>query len=181
MGTGEERDDGSIELASRAALQACPDGSPSLTECLREPGAGLPHNAISSHAPAAGPPELTSWPFAVTTSPVDEVQHALVARFADLTRANLPIAPVMAAEVASHSTRLHDRNTKKAHYERLGVSSYWLLDPDGPGALEVLELGDDGRYRTVAEAVGDETVELARPFPVSLSPARQLEGLHRPG
>jgi Uma2 family endonuclease len=61
---------------------------------------------------------------------VDEVQpDVIVARFDDLTRANLPVAPVMVAEVASRSTRLHDRNTKKAHYERLGVPSYWLLDP----------------------------------------------------
>jgi hypothetical protein len=51
------------------------------------------------------------------------------------------------------------------------VASYWLLDPDDAGALEVLELGDDGRYRTVAEVVGDETVEQERPFLVSVSPA----------
>ena len=84
------------------------------------------------------------------------------------------------AEVASRSTRLHDRNTKKAHYERLGVSTYWLLDPEGPGGLEVLELDAAGRYVTVAEAVGDETVERERPFPVTVSPARLLDGLRRP-
>ena len=130
------------------------------------PAPGWPHQEMAltlyTLLRAACPPELhvLAAPFAVTTSPVDEVQpDVLVARFADLTQANLPVAPVMAAEVASHSTRLHDRNTKKAHYERLGVSSYWLLDPDGPGVLEVLELGDDGRYRTVAEVVGDETVQ----------------------
>jgi len=185
------------ELASTAAytvadLHAMPDDGRrrELIDGMLfvSPAPGWPHQemalTIYTLLRAACPPEMhvLAAPFAVTTSPVDEVQpDVLVARFADLTRANLPIAPVMAAEVASHSTRLHDRNTKKAHYERLGVSSYWLLDPDGPGALEVLELGDDGRYRTVAEAVGDETVELARPFPVSLSPARLLEGLHRPG
>lgn len=185
------------ELASTAAytvadLHAMPDDGRrrELIDGMLfvSPAPGWPHQEMAltlyTLLRAACPPALhvLAAPFAVTTSPVDEVQpDVLVARFADLTRANLPIAPVMAAEVASHSTRLHDRNTKKAHYERLGVSSCWLLDPDGPGALEVLELGDDGRYRAVAEAVGDETVELARPFPVSLSPARLLEGLHRPG
>jgi Uma2 family endonuclease len=81
--------------------------------------------------------------------------------------------------VATRSTRLHDRNTKKAHYERLGVSAYWLLDPDGAGGLEVLELAD-GRYVPVAEALGEEVVETVRPFPVAVSPARLLDGLRRP-
>lgn len=47
----------------------------------------------------------------------------------DLTEACLPVAPVLVAEALSHSTQLNDRNTKKAHYERLGVPSYWLLNP----------------------------------------------------
>jgi Uma2 family endonuclease len=88
-----------------------------------------------------------------TTSTVDEVQpDVIVARFDDLTRANLPVAPVLAAEVASPSTRLHDRNTKKAHDERLGVPAYWLLDPEGRGGLEVLELDAAGRYAGRARA-----------------------------
>jgi Uma2 family endonuclease len=132
---------------------------------------------------AACPPELhvLAAPFAVTTSTVDEVQpDVIVCRFADLTQANLPVAPVLAAEVASRSTRLHDRNTKKAHYERLGVPSYWLLDPDGVGELEVLELDARGRYATVARAVGDELVDARRPFPVTVSPEGLLAGLRRP-
>ncbi|MGH4016495.1 MAG: Uma2 family endonuclease [Pseudonocardiaceae bacterium] len=43
------------------------------------------------------------------------------------------MAPVLAVEALSRSTQLGDRNTKKAHYERQGVSSYWLLDPVRPG------------------------------------------------
>ena len=60
------------------------------------------------------------------------------------------------------------------------MSAYWLLDPEGRGDLEVLELDAAGRYATVAEAVGDETVERERPLPVAVSPARLLDGLRRP-
>ena len=134
---------------------------------------------------AAAPAEfhVLAAPFAVRTSRVDEVQpDVLVARYADLTAADLPVAPVLAAEVASPSTGLHDRNTKKAHDERLGVGSYWLLDPRAPGAIEVLELdrsGPDARYTVTGRVTGDEEITVARPFPVTMSPARLLAGLTR--
>lgn len=128
------------------------------------------------------PPELhvLAAPFGVRTSLHDEVEpDVLVCRYSDLTEKNLPVAPVMVAEVASPSTRLHDRNTKQAHYARLGVPSYWVLDPRAPGELEVLELVD-GRYRPRARAIGDDTVTVERPFAVAVSPARLLDGLRRP-
>ena len=147
------------------------------------PAPGWPHQEMGltlyRWLHAACPPELRvlAAPFAVRTSLTDEVQpDVLVARFADLTTANLPVAPVMVAEVASRSTALHDRNTKKAHYERLGVASYWLLDPGPTGTVEILEL-EDGGYRTVARVVGDETVDVEHPFPISVCPARWLDGL----
>ncbi|WP_433798557.1 Uma2 family endonuclease [Actinomycetospora sp. CA-084318] len=119
-------------------------------------------------------------PFSVRTSRHDDVEpDVLVARYDDLTPANLPVAPLLAVEVASRSTRLHDRNTKRAHYERLGVPSYWLLDPSEPGRIEVLEL-DDGAYRLVAEATGEERLTIDRPFTVTVCPADLLAGL-RPG
>jgi Uma2 family endonuclease len=129
---------------------------------------------------AACPPELRvlAAPFGVRTSRHDEVEpDVLVARYADLTLANLPVAPLLAAEVASRSTRLYDRNTKLAHYERLGVPSYWLLDPTGPGRIEILERPDGGSYRLVAEAAGEETVTVERPFALTVSPATLLAGL----
>ncbi|TDQ51685.1 Uma2 family endonuclease [Actinomycetospora succinea] len=184
------------ELASTAAytvaeLHAMPDDGRrrELIDGMLfvSPAPGWPHQEMAltlyTLLRAACPPELhvLAAPFAVTTSTVDEVQpDVIVCRYADLTRANLPVAPVLAAEVASRSTRLHDRNTKKAHYERLGVPSYWLLDPDGAGELEVLELDDAGRYVPTARAVGDEVVAATTPFPVTVSPARLLDGLRRP-
>jgi Uma2 family endonuclease len=184
------------ELASTAAytvaeLHAMPDDGRrrELIDGMLfvSPAPGWPHQemalALYRLLHAACPPELhvLAAPFAVTTSPTDEVQpDVIVCRYADLTRTNLPVAPVLAVEVASRSTRLYDRNTKKAHYERLGVPSCWLLDPHGDGALAALELDEAGRYATAAEVVGDETADLTRPFPVRVSPARLLDGLRRP-
>ena len=99
----------------------------------------------------------------------------LVTRYVDLTPKNLPVAPLLVVETLSPSTALHDRNTKKAHYERMGVPSYWLLDPTAPGALTVFELRD-GAYVQVAHVVGDESHTADRPFPVTVVPARLLDG-----
>jgi Uma2 family endonuclease len=129
---------------------------------------------------AACPPELRVLPapFAVRTALTTEVQpDVLVARYVDLTEANLPVAPVLVAEVLSRSTQLGDRNTKKAHYERLGVKSYWLLDPVQPGALEVYELDEHGRYQLTAKVSGEEVYVASRPFPMRVCPARLLDGL----
>ncbi len=119
--------------------------------------------------------EVLPAPFAVRTSLVDEVQpDVLVARVSDITYKFLPVGPLLAAEVLSRSTRLHDRNTKMTHYARIGVPSYWLLSPASPGSIEVFELVD-GQYQLVATATGDESLALERPFPITICPARLLE------
>jgi hypothetical protein len=41
----------------------------------------------------------------------------------------------------------------------------------------VLELGDDGEYREVAVATGEEELAVERPFPVRLCPGDLLAGL----
>jgi Uma2 family endonuclease len=117
-------------------------------------------------------------PFAVQTALDSEVQpDVIVARYGDLRLQNLPVAPLLAVEVLSRSTALHDRNTKKAHYERMGVPSYWLLDPTEPGGLTVFELADDGRYVELAEVSGEAEFRAERPFAVTVIPARLLDGL----
>jgi Uma2 family endonuclease len=115
-------------------------------------------------------------PFAVQTAFDSEVQpDILVTRFVDLTPKNLPVAPLLVVETLSPSTALHDRNTKKAYYERMGVPSYWLLDPTDPGALTVFEL-QDGAYVQLAHVVGDAAHTAQRPFAVTVTPARLLDG-----
>ena len=126
------------------------------------------------------PPDLRALaaPFAVQTALDSEVQpDVIVARYVDFRSKNLPVAPLLAVEVLSHSTRLKDRNLKKAHYERIGVASYWILDPAEPGALTAFELDVDGLYQQVAHVEGDEEFVATRPFPVTVVPARLLDGL----
>jgi Uma2 family endonuclease len=116
-------------------------------------------------------------PFALRTADDSEVRpDILVGRFADLQGAKrLTVAPLLAVETLSRSTRLHDGNTKKAFYERIGVPSYWLLDPTEPGSLTVFALRD-GTYEQVAHVEGDEAYTAVEPFPVTMVPARLLDG-----
>ncbi|MGW3959386.1 Uma2 family endonuclease [Amycolatopsis sp. NPDC005003] len=114
-------------------------------------------------------------PFAVHSGDKIELQpDVLVGLGKDFTEKDLPAPPVLAVEVLSPSTAIHDLNTKKAVYERLGTGSYWVIDPKEP-ALTVFELDKEGRYQQVAKAAGDEAVELERPFPVRIVP-RELLG-----
>ncbi|MGH3934976.1 MAG: Uma2 family endonuclease [Pseudonocardiaceae bacterium] len=121
---------------------------------------------------------VLSAPFGVRTSVRNELQpDILVARYADLTAKNLPVAPVLAVEVLSASTALNDLNNKKAAYARMGTASYWVLDPEPPGRLTVFELDTRGHYAQVADVSGDEKFTTDRPFPVTIIPARLLDGL----
>jgi Uma2 family endonuclease len=63
--------------------------------------------------------------------------------------------------VISPSSVLKDLNYKKAAYQRLGVPSYWVIDPEDP-ALTVFELDDAGVYRTTAEVKGFDVFEAPR-------------------
>ena len=81
------------------------------------------------------------------------------------------MAPLLVVETLSRSTQLNDRNTKKAHYERLGVRSYWL---------EMHELDEQGHYQLTAKVSGDEVVTAQRPFSVDICLARLLDGLRPP-
>jgi Uma2 family endonuclease len=65
------------------------------------------------------------------------------------------------------------RILKKAAYERLGVPSYWLIDPDEP-SLTVFELDPDGHYVEVAKAAGTEPYQATHPFPVRIVPVDLL-------
>lgn len=113
-------------------------------------------------------------PFAVHSGDRIELQpDVLVGRDEDFTEKDLPAPPVLAVEVLSPSTAIHDLNTKKAVYERFGTASYWVIDPDEP-AVTVFERDADGRYQQVAKAAGDEVLEVERPFPVRIVPKELL-------
>ena len=116
-------------------------------------------------------------PFAQVMQGNVQREESLVARPSDFGPKNLPVAPLLATEVLSPSTRLYDLNTKRSAYEKMGVPSYWIVDPNAPGALTVFELDDAGRYQQVAHVEGDAEFDATRPFPVTIVPARLLDKL----
>jgi Uma2 family endonuclease len=96
--------------------------------------------------------------------PVDEVGDAKFTR-----------PPLLVVEIRSPSTAIIDLNRKKAAYERFGVPSYWIVDPNpARPELTIFELRD-GHYAAVAVTTASLTVE--RPFPVTISPAQLMSRL----
>jgi Uma2 family endonuclease len=79
--------------------------------------------------------ELFSAPFDVVLSFTDVVVPDLIylskARAHLLTAKNLQGAPDLVVEILSPSTRPRDERLKRDLYERVGVTEYWLVDPDG--------------------------------------------------
>lgn len=98
--------------------------------------------------------------------PVDEVGGA-----------KFTTPPLLVVEVRSPGTALVDLGRKKAAYQRFGVQSYWLVDPEpaAPG-FTIFELRD-GQYEL--ERKTSEAFTVTRPFPVSISPAALTSRLHR--
>jgi Uma2 family endonuclease len=97
----------------------------------------------------------------------------LVARRSDYTERDLPMAPMLAVEVLSSSTRHIDLDLKRARYETAGCPSYWAFDPAVP-VLTVWEL-EEGRYVERAHVVGDDAHTVTAPYPMTIVPA-ELRG-----
>lgn len=154
-------------------------------ELLVSPAPGWPHGEASGSLyfflRQACPREFRVFhaPFGVRPDRANEVQpDVLVARYTDLTEKFLPAAPVLAVEVISPTSRLHDANLKKAFYERLGVPRYWLVDPDrDEPALTVFALSADGAYERVAHVVGPQAYDADVPFAVRVVPSELVAGL----
>ncbi|MFT4187809.1 MAG: Uma2 family endonuclease [Aeromicrobium sp.] len=120
---------------------------------------------------AAAPDHL-----AVHVAPLDVVldddtvaqPDVLVAPREAFSEVNLPEAPLLAVEVLSPGTAILDLNVKKARYERAGIASYWIVDPESL-RLTAYELGE-GVYSVVAEVGADETWTAQQPFEVTITP-----------
>lgn len=104
-------------------------------------------------------------------SPDTAVQpDILVAQRSDLTGEYLMVQPLLAVEVLSPSTRAHDLNVKFTRYERYGILSYWVVDPERL-SLVAWELRG-GRYVEVADVGPDDAWAATRPFEVTVHPGR---------
>jgi Uma2 family endonuclease len=94
-----------------------------------------------------------------------------------LTGAKFTEPPLLVVEVRSPSTALIDLNRKKGVYEKFGVPSYWIVNPD-PERPELTLFGlRDGRY--VLEAQTTQAITVDRPFRVTITPEHLTRGLRR--
>jgi Uncharacterized protein conserved in cyanobacteria len=117
-------------------------------------------------------------PFAGRPDQYNELRpDLLVARYDDLAEECLPTAPLLAVEVTTASTRLIDQTLKKSFYARLGVRSFWLVDPDPerPSLTAYVLDGDD--YQEIVTVTGDEPFHATEPFDVTIVPSELVRGL----
>ena len=115
---------------------------------------------------------------AVEIDPVTEVSPDLVVvRLHDVRDAKFTAPPLLVVEVRSPSTALIDLKRKKATYQKFGVPSYWLVDPEpARPELTVFELRDAGY---VLEATSTQPLTVSHPFTVTVTPADLTKGLTR--
>ncbi len=116
----------------------------------------------------------------VLTAPLDVALNdltvlqpdVLVALKTSFTECNLPVAPLLAVEILSPSTRAIDLGAKKLRYESAGCPNYWVIDPDEP-SITAWQLVD-GSYGEPTRRTGGESFKSDSPFPVSFTPASLL-------
>lgn len=97
----------------------------------------------------------------------------VVVRRADVAEGGLAVAPVLAVEVHSPSTRTFDLGPKKDLLAAAGCPSYWTIDPAGP-ELTVWSLDGDTYARTTTVAA-QETWTATAPFAVTITPLDLLD------
>ena len=137
--------------------------------------AGRMYGVLSGSCPA----ELLVVPEpAVQLGPVTELSPDLVVvRLDDVGDAKFTAPPLLVVEVRSPSTAMIDLNRKKAAYEKFGVPSYWIVNPEAARPeLTVFQLGDNGY---ALEATSTQPLTMSQPFTVTVAPADLTKGLRR--
>lgn len=97
----------------------------------------------------------------------------VVVRRADVTEQGLHVAPLLAVEVHSPSTRTFDLGPKKELLAAAGCPAYWTIDPAGP-ELTVWSLDGDTYTRTTT-VTAQETWTATAPFAVTITPRDLLD------
>jgi Uma2 family endonuclease len=130
--------------------------------------------ALCAHVEANDLGEVVPAPITVVLTDTSIVQPDIVYLAKDQlsivsARGIIDGAPTLAVEILSPSTARHDRQTKRALFERHGVPYYWIVDHDAR-AIDVHH-AVDGVYGPPARFDGDALVDLP-PFPgLRLDPA----------
>ena len=147
------------------------------------PAPGLPHQRVAVMLivllELACPDDLVVFPnvnvrFAALSALEPD---AVVARPPEVSGPRLLDTPLLVAEILSPDSALRDLNLKKAAYERFGVPSYWVIDPDlDRPSLKAFELAE-GAYAQVAHVAGDQAFRARRPFAVEIVPSRLVAKL----
>jgi len=147
------------------------------------PAPGPPHQRVAvmlCHTlELACPEDLIVFPnVGVRIGPRSALEpDAVVARAADVDGARLCRPPLLVAEILSPDSALRDLNLKQAAYERFGIPSYWVVDPDlDQPSLLAFELMN-GEYREAAQVAGDVPFRAVRPFPAEIVPSRLVAKL----
>jgi Uma2 family endonuclease len=158
----EQRDDMTVQLIEG--------------ELIVSPGPGVAHQVVSGELhlilARAVPPDLR-----VLAAPLDllagertVVQPDLMVVPRELRSGdNVTIAPVLAVEILSPSSRRTDLVRKPEVLARFGVEHYWVIDPIHP-ALRVFRLAGD-TYESDVVVDGNAVFEIDVPFPVRFRPA----------
>jgi Uma2 family endonuclease len=140
---------------------------------LHQRAVGRLYRLLDDECPAEF--EVVVAPFAVGLAEDTEMQpDVVVGRREHFTDKELPTAPALAVEVLSPSTRLIDLNLKRARFERAYTPAFWVVEPAALPAqarLIAWRLGKDGKYRQIADVMGDEEFTADVPFPVKVVPA----------
>ncbi|MFI7640190.1 Uma2 family endonuclease [Nonomuraea sp. NPDC049400] len=112
----------------------------------------------------------------VNVRPSDEdlyIPDLVVVSRANVKSTKVMLAPsdvLLAVEVVSPSTKMHDRGTKAVAYAAAGIPLYWRIEPfEGP-TLYVYELDGDSYKEPTAHKAGT-IVSLSSPYSVSFDPA----------
>ena len=98
-----------------------------------------------------------------------DITYLNPARLGAISRRGIEGPPTLVIEIASPSTLLIDRDTKRQLYRRYGVPYYWIVDPEAQ-SIEAYGLAK-GDYQLQARASGSAPLSLP-PFPdLTFSPA----------
>ncbi len=147
------------------------------------PAPGLPHQRVAAVLIAvlelACPEELVVFPNVNVRLGLASALEpdVVVASPPDISGVRLLRAPLLAVEILSPDSALRDLNLKKAAYERFGVPSYWVVDPDlDRPTLRAFELSA-GAYAEVADVADDQVFRAHRPFEAEVVPSHLVAKL----